>query len=83
MSITWRGVRSWGTGSGRDGALALATPPVADGRRRRCGASGWRLRDACTDGHGTAVCPLCGQSVRAQPDDTVGRAVRVLQEHGS
>jgi hypothetical protein len=87
MSITWRGVRSWGAGLGRGDALALtgdtrnAGDGVIDSQPRRCGASGWRLRDACTDGNGSAVCPLCGQSVRARPDVVVGRSVRVIEEH--
>jgi hypothetical protein len=81
MSIAWRGVRSWGAGLGRGDALALAGDGVIDDQARRCGASGWRLRDACTDGNGSAVCPLCGQSVGATPDGVVGRSVRVIEEH--
>jgi hypothetical protein len=81
MSITWRGVRSWGSALGRGDALAIAGGGVIDDRARRCGASGWRLRDACTDGNGSAVCPLCGQSVRAHPDGVVGRSVQVIEEH--
>ncbi len=83
MSITWRGVRSWGSGLGRGDALALGGGGVFDDRDRRCGASGWRLRDACTDGNGGAVCPLCGRSVRARPDGVVGRSVRVVEEHAA
>lgn len=81
MSITWRGVRSRGVGLGRGDLLAFAADGVTNGQVRRCGASGWRLRDACTDGHGGAVCPLCGRQVRARPDLVVGRAVRVIEEH--
>jgi hypothetical protein len=81
MSITWRGVRSWGSGLGRGDAMILTGEGMIDGQARPCGASGWRLRDACTDGNGTAVCPLCGQSVRAYPDGVVGRSVRVIEEH--
>ena len=86
MSITWRGVRSWGSGLGRSDALALPagrSDRLVEEAVRRCGASGWRLRDACTDGHGGAVCPLCGRSVRARPDGAVGRSVRVIEEHRS
>jgi hypothetical protein len=86
MSITWRGVRSWGAGLGRGDTFALAADRgdrVVNEAVSRCGASGWRLRDACTDGHGGAVCPLCGRSVRARPDGAVGRSVRVIEEHES
>ena len=61
--------------------MALASNGMVDEATRRCGASGWRLRDACTDGHGGAVCPLCGRIVRARPDGVVGRSVRVIEEH--
>jgi hypothetical protein len=81
MSITWRGVRSWGAGLGRGDVLALAGGAVTSTQAQRCGASGWRLRHACTDGHGGAVCPLCGQSVRARPDGVAGRAVRIIEDH--
>lgn len=49
----------------------------------RCGASGWRLRGACTDGKGDLVCPLCGRHVRTHPDTAVGHAVRVVKEHNT
>lgn len=47
----------------------------------RCGASGWQLRVACTDGIGSAVCPLCGRRVAARPDAGAARAFSVIQEH--
>lgn len=50
---------------------------------RRCGASGWWLRVACTDGHGGAVCPVCGRHVRAHADPVVRRPMLVISEHAS
>jgi hypothetical protein len=51
--------------------------------RRRCAASGWRLRAACTDGDGGAICPLCGQPVRAHRDNLIAGGVRIIQEHAT
>ena len=66
--------------------LGVESPAGADGGARRtsaaerrprsdpgsplCGASGWALRLACTDGAGHAICPVCSQQVptHAGPD---------------
>ncbi|HEY8524396.1 MAG TPA: hypothetical protein VIL48_05500 [Acidimicrobiales bacterium] len=47
----------------------------------RCTASGWRIRVACTDGSGAAICPACNEWVGAAPDPSVGPGVWVIQEH--
>lgn len=50
-------------------------------RAARCRASGWGVRASCTDGRGTAVCPVCSRRVRAAADDAAGIPVHVLGEH--
>lgn len=56
---------------------------VDEVRSTRCTASGWRLRVACTDGTGAAICPSCGEWVGASPDPAIGPGVWVIQEHGA
>lgn len=79
MSVTSGATASAGSAS-RFEATTDADP---DGRSSRCTASGWRLRVACTDGKGSAVCPVCGELVRAGPDTVVGPGVQVIEEHAS
>jgi hypothetical protein len=91
MSGATAGVRSASASSPTSSGIGLDEPPAAgrpdvvvsddDGRPRRCTASGWRLRLACTDGIGTAICPVCGQQVAAAPDRAVGPGVWAIKEH--
>jgi hypothetical protein len=46
-----------------------------------CGASGWAVQYACTDGMGGATCPLCERPVRAERSPRHGASIRVLAEH--
>jgi hypothetical protein len=48
---------------------------------RYCDASGWRLRNSCTDTEGAAICPLCGQRVHTEPDLATRSPVQVIQDH--
>lgn len=65
-------------GLGTRGRAALS---AAARRAEQCGASGWTLRLGCTDGNGSAICPLCSQPVRTRPDVGVRRSVQIIQEH--
>jgi hypothetical protein len=78
MSVTSGATASPGSTSRLEG-----TTDHAESRRSRCTASGWRLRSACTDGQGSAICPVCGEQVGADPDAEIGPEVRVIEEHGS
>ena len=48
---------------------------------RLCGASGWALRLACTDGTGHAVCPVCSQRVRTRPGENPRLPLCIVVEH--
>lgn len=76
-------VISEATASAGSPSRVQGTTDDAGGRRSRCMASGWRLRVACTDGQGSAICPVCGEQVGADPDAEIGPEVRVIEEHGS
>lgn len=72
------------TSSGRatsEGAVREVEPGAGDDAPVRCTASGWRLRVACTDGRGGAICPACGRQVGADPDAVAGPGVWMIQEH--
>lgn len=91
LTRAWRRVRrpALGRGStvaavaGRDdgNAPAARRRPGRDHRTRYCGASGWQMRSGCGDGDGGAICPLCSQRVRTEPDAVAHRGVEVIQAH--
>jgi hypothetical protein len=84
-AVAW-GARVIGASEGTvAGHVEAATeaPEVDDAPSARCTASGWRLRVACTDGSGAAICPACGRRVGASPDHVVGPGVWMIQEHGA
>jgi hypothetical protein len=55
--------------AGNDEALSL------------CGASGWALRRACTDGQEHAICPVCSRRVRTRPGSNARLPLRIVVEH--
>jgi hypothetical protein len=59
---------------GRPGSEELRTP---------CLASGWQVRNACTNGAGQARRPVCAAAVDTPPSVRHGPAVRVIAEHAT
>lgn len=61
--------------------------PAAERRLRSdevpplCGASGWALRLACTDGGEHAICPVCSRRVRTRPGPNASLPLRMVVEH--
>jgi hypothetical protein len=46
-----------------------------------CRASGWGVREGCTDGVRHVACPVCGDVVTAAPSRAWGPVVRFLGAH--
>jgi hypothetical protein len=59
----------------------LAGSLPARRRAERCRASGWGLRESCTDGEGTTVCPVCSRRVHTEAGPAAGQPVRMVGEH--
>jgi hypothetical protein len=74
-AVIGRGRRHAGGGPLAESAIGRdAVPP-------ECGASGWALSRACTDGNDTAICPVCSRRVETRPGPNPRLPVRIVVDH--
>lgn len=80
----WEGPKA-GIGRRRpvaDGSAFAESTVGGDAALPQCGASGWALRRACTDGDDdTAICPVCSRRVGTRPGPNPRLPMRIVADH--